>query len=57
MPELKKIDIVESDLKKVLELIQEIERKQKINLKVQEERDMWKQKYEELKKLYQKTWF
>ena len=52
----KKIDKVSLDVALILELLKKLENNQKILLKIQTDRDIWKEKYNELKLLYDKTW-
>ena len=56
MEGIKKIDKVSLDVELILELLKKIENNQKILLKIQTDRDIWKEKYNELKLLYDKTW-
>ncbi len=64
MPEIKKIDIVEEDIKSILQILKELNgnrvkllelESEKIKLKKQ--RDLFEKKYNELKVLYDKTWY
>jgi len=64
MPEIKKIDIVEEDIKSILQILKELNgnrlkllelETEKIKLKKQ--RDLFEKKYNELKILYDKTWY
>ena len=64
MPEIKKIDIVEEDIKSILQILKELNgnrlkllelETEKIKLKKQ--RDLFEKKYNELKVLYDKTWY
>ena len=64
MPEIKKIDGVEEDIKSILQILKELNRNriklleletEKIKLKKQ--RDLFEKKYNELKILYDKTWY
>tara|TARA_R110002167_G_scaffold364125_1_gene585443 strand:- start:138 stop:332 length:195 start_codon:yes stop_codon:yes gene_type:complete len=64
MPEIKKIDVVEEDIKSILQILKELNRNriklleletEKIKLKKQ--RDLFEKKYNELKILYDKTWY
>ena len=52
----KKIDKVSLDVALILELLKKLENNQKILLKIQTDRDIWKDKYDQLKLLYDKTW-
>ncbi len=52
----KKIDKVGIDVGLILELLKKLENNQKILLKIQTDRDIWKDKYDKLKLLYDKTW-
>ena len=52
----KKIDKVAIDVALILELLKKLENNQKILLKIQTDRDIWKEKFDELKLLYDKTW-
>jgi len=56
MDGIKKIDKVGIDVALILELLKKIENNQKILLKIQTDRDIWKEKYDKLKLLYDKTW-
>ena len=64
MPEIKKIDVVEEDIKSILQILKELNgnrlkllelETEKIKLKKQ--RDLFEKKYNELKILYDKTWY
>ena len=52
--DVKKISSVVDVLK---EDIQQLKKDKKDIIKLQNERDMWKKKYEELTSLYKATWF
>tara|TARA_R110001632_G_scaffold28971_2_gene77135 strand:- start:919 stop:1083 length:165 start_codon:yes stop_codon:yes gene_type:complete len=54
MNDVKKISSVVDVLK---EDIQQLKKDKKDIIKLQNERDMWKKKYEELSSLYKATWF
>ena len=54
MNDVKKISSVVDVLK---EDIQQLKKDKKDIIKLQNERDMWKKKYEELSSLYNATWF
>ncbi len=56
MDGIKKIDKVGIDVGLILELLKKLENNQKILLKIQSDRDIWEEKYNELKLLYDKTW-
>jgi len=56
MPE-KKIDEVELIVKDILDRVVQMELNNEKILQLTKERDMWKKKYEDLKVLYDKSWF
>jgi hypothetical protein len=56
MPETKKINEVEKVVKDILEKVEKLEKDKKMLLRIQEDRDYWRNKYTELNKLYIKTW-
>tara|TARA_R110001583_G_scaffold7231_1_gene36086 strand:+ start:611 stop:805 length:195 start_codon:yes stop_codon:yes gene_type:complete len=64
MEEIKKIDVVQQDVKDILAILKELnENRLKLlklesqKLKLKKERDLWENKYNELKKLYEKCWY
>tara|TARA_R110000824_G_scaffold358460_1_gene545986 strand:+ start:104 stop:277 length:174 start_codon:yes stop_codon:yes gene_type:complete len=56
MPETKKIIEVEMLVKDILDRVINLEKDKKLLLRIQEDRDYWRNKYTELNKLYIKTW-
>ena len=56
MPETKKIMEVEKLVKDILDRVINLEKDKKLLLRIQEDRDYWRNKYTELNKLYIKTW-
>tara|TARA_R110000803_G_scaffold128920_1_gene196283 strand:+ start:125 stop:298 length:174 start_codon:yes stop_codon:yes gene_type:complete len=56
MPETKKIMEVEIVVRDILEKVEKLEKDKKMLLRIQEDRDYWRNKYTELNKLYIKTW-
>ena len=56
MPETKKIMEVEIVVRDILEKVEKLEKDKKLLLRIQEDRDYWRNKYTELNKLYIKTW-
>ena len=56
MPETKKINEVEIVVRDILEKVEKLEKDKKMLLRIQEDRDYWRNKYTELNKLYIKTW-
>ena len=56
MPETKKIIEVEMVVKDILDRVINLEKDKKLLLRIQEDRDYWRNKYTELNKLYIKTW-
>jgi len=56
MPE-KKIDEVELIVKDILDRVVQMELNNDKILQLTKERDNWKKKYEDLKVLYDKSWF
>ena len=53
----KKIDEVEKVVKDILDRVVQMELNNDKILQLTKERDMWKKKYEDLKVLYDKSWF
>ena len=56
MPETKKINEVNKLVKDILDRVIKLEKDKKLLLRIQEDRDYWRNKYTELNKLYIKTW-
>ena len=56
MPETKKINEVNKLVKDILDRVINLEKDKKLLLRIQEDRDYWRNKYTELNKLYIKTW-
>ena len=56
MPETKKINEVNKVVKDILDRVINLEKDKKLLLRIQEDRDYWRNKYTELNKLYIKTW-
>ena len=56
MPETKKIIEVNKLVKDILDRVINLEKDKKLLLRIQEDRDYWRNKYTELNKLYIKTW-
>tara|TARA_R110000823_G_scaffold40244_2_gene106968 strand:- start:177 stop:371 length:195 start_codon:yes stop_codon:yes gene_type:complete len=64
MEEIKKIDVVQQDVKDILAILKELNdnrlkllKLESQKLKLKKERDIWEKKYIELKKLYEKCWY
>lgn len=57
MEKEKKINEVEKVVKDILDRVVQMEKNNDKILQLTEERDMWKEKYNGVKKLYEKTWF
>ena len=64
MEEIKKIDVVQQDVKDILAILKELNdnrlkllKLESQKLKLKKERDLWENKYNELKKLYEKCWY
>ena len=64
MEEIKKIDVVQQDVKDILAILKELNdnrlkllKLESQKLKLKKERDIWEKKYNELKKLYEKCWY
>ncbi len=57
MPEIKKIDEVEKVVKDILDRVIHLETNSNTILNLKRDRDLWKKKYDDLKTLYDKTWY
>ena len=64
MEQVKKIDIVEKDIKDILAILKELNsNRMKLlsleteKIKLKKQRDLYEKKYNEIKALYEKSWF
>jgi len=64
MEQVKKIDIVEKDIKDILAILKELNaNRMKLlsleteKIKLKKQRDLYEKKYNEIKALYEKTWY
>ena len=64
MEQVKKIDIVEKDIKDILAILKELNcNRMKLlsleteKIKLKKQRDLFEKKYNEIKALYEKTWY
>ena len=57
MPEGKKIEEVEKIVKDILDRVVQMEVLERRISQLERERESWKKKYEDLKEIYDKSWF